>query len=62
MDSLGAPDLDSRDAVKLFEREGMKTLVVDYKSLRRKMDSAAKSADGQQRSGEEATRTTRREP
>jgi DNA polymerase-1 len=41
VESLQGPDMDSRAAVTLFEREGMKTLAADLKALRRKTAGAA---------------------
>ncbi len=45
VDSLGAPDLGSRTAVALFEREGMKTLAADLKGLHRKSSGSPDSPD-----------------
>jgi DNA polymerase-1 len=41
VESLQAPDMGSRAAVTLFEREGMKTLAADFKALRRAAPPAA---------------------
>ncbi|HTZ50050.1 MAG TPA: 5'-3' exonuclease H3TH domain-containing protein, partial [Spirochaetia bacterium] len=39
LDQLGLPDLSSRQAATLFEREGMKTLVTELKALARKAEA-----------------------
>jgi len=60
LDQLRLPDLSSRQAASLFEREGMKTLVTELKALARKAEGPAGPSAG--RDEAEATAPSRPQP